>query len=83
MTPQEIKLPDFPKYCKDDYKSIKFISPFHAILVTKEGIGLDINEDYDHFVSDWTKWLNDESTGISEFEFEEVFKQTLTKLSNL
>jgi len=83
MTPQEIKLPTFPKYAQTDNRAIKFLSPFHAVLVYSNSIEIDVNEDYDRFTVDWNKWLNDESTGISESEFTERYNETLKKLSEV
>lgn len=60
MNPQQIKLPNFPKFCKDDRSVVKFYSPFHAFIITENSIEVEENEDYDNTLFTWRKFIEEE-----------------------
>jgi hypothetical protein len=84
MNPQEIKLPTFPRYAKDEDKAfMKFYSPFHCVVAHKNCIEFEIDEDYDNTLLTWRYFLDEKFTECTEAEFVEKYDEVLQKLLQL
>lgn len=87
MTPQEIKLPTFPRYAKDESGNtlFKFLSPFHCAAIRNDGSEFDITEDsdYDRTVYEWRQFLDEKYTEVAPEEFEAARSLAIQKLSEL
>ena len=84
MSLLDIKLPGFPRFCKeDDRVFIKFYSPFHIVIVSIAAIELETNEDYDHTLLEWRNFLEEKYTECTPEEFQSAYSKKIQVLSNL